>query len=310
LFLLGFVAVGFVFVMKSAAASMVVGGGACAVAAAIIRAAPRGDFFAQFGLAVSLAGQALLVFGIAQSFDRSVVTIALAVAAQQALLFVLVPSFVHRVWTAWSCACAVSFALADLGWHAYAPAGITAAFLAVWLFEFDHVRRGELVRSAGYGLALASVQTAVLHAGTWMWLRGARADAGGEIGAWIAAAAGGAVLLWAVITLLQRENVPLASGPGKVALAGAVILAFVSLKAPGVGPATAILVVGYANGNRVLAGLGIFALLGYLSHYYYLLQTTLLEKSMLLACAGLALLAARFALQRWWPASEKGALHA
>ena len=55
----------------------------------------------------------------------------------------------------------------------------------------------------------------------------------------------------------------------------------------------------------MLAGLGIFALLGYLSHYYYSLHATLLEKSVLLVCAGVALLTARLALHRWWPEREE-----
>ena len=47
-------------------------------------------------------------------------------------------------------------------------------------------------------------------------------------------------------------------------------IALASLAAPGLAPAVAILVLGYANGNRVLTGLGILVLLGYLSYYYYL----------------------------------------
>lgn len=313
LFLLGFVGVGFAFVMKSSAASVMVGACACAAAVAVFRAAPRNDFVAQFGLAVGLAGQVLLVFGWGQWFERSSATgIALALAAQQAALFVLVPNFVHRVWTAWSGATALSYALVNSGLQAFVPAAATAAFLAVWLHEFDYPRRGELLRAGGYGLALVAVQAAVLHAGLfWLWwARGSISVLGGEAGAWLGALAAGAVLIWAVIVLLHREGLALGSGPGKVALSGAAILALVSLKAPGVGPAAAILVVGYANGNRVLAGLGILALLGYLSHYYYSLHATLLAKSALLACAGLALLAARFALQRWWPQSKGGAEHA
>jgi uncharacterized membrane protein len=71
-----------------------------------------------------------------------------------------------------------------------------------------------------------------------------------------------------------------------------------------------VLVIGFANGNRVLAGLGIIAMLGYLSHYYYSLQITLLEKSAVLACTGIALLAARVALQRYWPETTGGDSHA
>jgi len=128
---------------------------------------------------------------------------------------------------------------------------------------------------------------------------------------WIGAALSGAALLWAVLRLLAREGLALDSSQGKIALAGAAILALATLKAPGLGPAAAVLVVGYANGNRVLAGLGVLALLGYLSHYYYALQVTLLEKSALLASTGAALLAVRLALHRYFPApGSKESSHA
>jgi hypothetical protein len=232
---------------------------------------------------------------------------ALAVAVQQAALFALIPNSVHRIWTAWSGAYAAVFALGGMGLAAYAPASLTAGFLLVWLREFEHPRGGELLRAGGYGLAIAAVQTAVMHGPlTHALLWGGGQGAERQFHAWAGAFACSAVLLWAALALLRREGVALASGPGRIALAGAAILALVSLKAPGIAPATAILVIGYANGNRLLAGLGVAALIGYLSHYYYSLQATLLEKSALLAGAGLALLLARLALHRWWPGKEAG----
>lgn len=306
-FLLGFVALGLVAVVKSPTASWLVGAGACAAVATLFRANRNGDFTSQFGLAVSLAGQALMVYGLTEWVGRSFATVALGVAAQQALLFLLLPNFVHRVWTAWTGAYAMSFAMADLGLQAFAPAAVTAGFIVVWLREFDHPDRGELLRAGGYGLALAAVQTAVMHGGLWYgWLAtmGGRVPSGSVALAWAGAVAAGAVLVAAVLLLLRREQLAADSGPGRVALAAAAVLALASIKAPGVGPAVAILVVGYANGNRVLAGLGIAALAGYLSHYYYALHATLLEKSVLMACAGIGLLAARLALHRWWPLKD------
>jgi len=308
LFLLAFVGVGFAFVMRSATAAFVVGAAVCAGAALLFRAAPKIDFVSQFGLAVSLAGQALMVSGLMQWFGRSFTAAALAIALQQALLFVLVPNFIHRVWTSWTGAYAAVYALGHAGLQTFAPAAVTFGFLWPWLAEFDQPRRGELLRAAGYGLALAAVQTAVMHGSLWaMWLAdlGGRPAIGGETMPWLGNLASGLVLVWAVLRLLKREGVGLDAAHGRMTLAGAGILALISLKAPGVGPAAAILVVGFANGNRVLAGLGIIALLGYLSHYYYALHATLLEKSALLAGAGLVLLAARFALRRWWPEAKE-----
>lgn len=306
MFLLGFAGLGFTFLMESAAASFLAGAAVCAGAAFLYRSAPHSDFLNQFGFAVSLAGQALMGFAVVRGFEHSFSAAALALALQQAVLFVLVPNFIHRVWTSWTGAYAAVYALGHLGLHAFAPAAVTFGFLWPWLAEFDHPRRGELLRAGGYGLALAAVQTAVMHGGLlgFLWQTGAAAPAL----AWAGNLASGLVLAWAVLRLLKREGVGPGEPHGRIALAGAVLLALISLEAPGVGPAAAILIVGYANGNRVLAGLGVIALLGYLSHYYYALHATLLEKSALLAAAGLVLLAARWGLRRWWPA--EGVRHA
>lgn len=306
-FLLGFVALGLAAVVKSPTASWLVGAGACAAVAMLFRAKGNGDFTSQFGLAVSLAGQVLMAYGLTQWVGRSFAAVALGVAAQQALLFLLMPNFVHRVWTAWTGAYAMGFALADMGLQAFAPAAVTAAFIVVWLREFAYPQKGELLRAGGYGLALAAVQTAVLDGGLWHgWLAtmGGRAPAESVVLAWAGAMTSGLVLVAAVLLLLRREELAADSGLGKAALVAAGVLALASLKAPGVGPAVAILALGYANGNRVLVGLGIAALIGYLSHYYYALHATLLEKSVLMGCAGMALLSARLALHRWWPVAD------
>jgi hypothetical protein len=310
-FLLGFVGAAFAFVLQSSAASFVAGACACAAAVVIFRAAPRNDFIAQFGLAVSLAGQVLLVMAVGKWFSGPsvVVGVALYIALQQALLFVLAPNYLHRVWAAWSGALAAAYALVDMGLYAFVPALMTAAFVGVALREFDLARYGAIARAGVYGLALAAMQAAVMHGGLSGVLIGLRGDHGlslGEAGIWLGRLASLAVLLWAVVELLRREGLALSSGQGRVGLAGALILGAASIKAPGVAPTVAILIVGYANTDRALTGLDSFALLGYLSHYYYSLQTTLLEKSALLAAAGVALLAARLAMRSWWPAPKGG----
>ncbi len=313
LFLLGFVGAAFAFVFRSAASMVVVGAGACVAAVVIFRAAPKSDFMAQFGLAGSLAGQALLLFGFAGLFhDFSPTQFAWCFLLQEAALFVLIPNFLHRVLCALGGALAANWLLLDAGLAAFAPAAVTAAFLAAWLSEFELDRHGPLLRAGGYGLAIAAVVTAVLHGGLWLgWLarQGHGAPVGGDPVEWLGRGASALVLVAAVVALLRREGLALGSGQGRVGLAAALILGAASFKAPGVGPAVAILVVGYANGNRVLAGLGIFALLGYLSHYYYALQSTLLFKSGLLVATGIALLGARFVLHQWWP-EEKESSHA
>ncbi|MBM4270029.1 MAG: DUF4401 domain-containing protein [Deltaproteobacteria bacterium] len=312
LFLLGFVGTGFVLVLESPVASWIVGAAACGGAATILRASPKGDLAAQFGLAVSLAGQALMVFAYMQWADSSLSGAGFAVAVQQAVLFALVPNFVHRVWTSWSCAVALVFAcsmaLSNVLFVALAPAAVTAAFAVVWLREFDHAGQGEMLRAGGYGLALAVIHVGVVHASglhATLWDTVTVGILSPRLSWQLGTAAMGVVVLGTAVALLRREGLPLASGEGKAALAGTAILALASVEAFGVGPAIVILVLGFANGNRALVGLGVATLLAYLSHYYYSLHATLLVKSALLAGLGVALLAARFALQRWWPSSSE-----
>lgn len=306
LFLLFFVGLGMAFIFKNAGAALLLGAGACAVAAVLFRKLPEHDFAGQFAFAVSLAGQVLITYGIADAIGKSVGPVALVMAGVQAALFWLLPNYVHRVWAAWTGVCALALALADGGFFAFTPALVLVAFAWVWLKEFDLAKHGTLVRAGGYGLALAAVVVAVVQGefSITRILDHPASPVGGLIGIWIGAALTGAALLWAVVQLLAREDVPLESAQGKIAFAGALILALATLKAPGIGPAAAVLVIGFANGNRILAGLGILAMLGYLSHYYYSLEITLLEKSAVLAATGVALLAARLALLRYWPASE------
>lgn len=297
-FLFSFVGAAFAFVMRSGSAALLFGGAACGAALLIFRTS-RGDFAGQFGLAVSLAGQALLAFGIAEVLGAtSVRTVAVFVAVQQALLFVLVPNFVHRLFTSWSALTALQVALADSRLFAFTPALAAAAFVAVLLLEIDHADRGDLLRPAGYGFAAAAVQVAVIHGPLGYGLLG-HWHAAAQASAWLGGALSGAVLLAATALLLRREGAGVFTGFGALAMAGAAIFVAASLKAPGLAPPLVVLVVGYANGNRVLAGLGIAALFGYLSHYYYALEATLLEKSAVLAVTGIVLLAARLVLQRF-----------
>jgi hypothetical protein len=316
LFLLGFVGAGFAFVMKSVAASLLLGTILCASAATLFRVKSGNDFASQFAFALSLAGQALILAGLAQEWRSHFATIAFVMAAVEAALFLLIPNFLHRVWTATSGIYAAVLVLNDFGLHAYTLALLLAAFTSVWLNEFSHPRRASLFRALGYGLALVALFK-LLTSGVYgleMLLGGRHAALslpGGALGPWIGAGLIGAVLLTTVQILLSREGVAATSGPGRAALAAAAILALISLKAPGIGLTLTILLVGHAHGNRVLAGLGIIGLLAYLSHYYYALDFTLLEKSALMAASGTALLGARLALRHLWPESgEEEKLHA
>ena len=284
LFLLGFIGIGLAFVMDSAGAAFVVGAIACAAAAVLFRVGGDNDFIAQFGMAVSFAGQALLTFAVFDSARGPERFIALAV--QQAVLFVLLSNYIHRVWAAWSSATALSYALHEMGAPWLVLPLLTGAFVIIWMYELERAEWGPLGRAAGYGLALAVITVAVTDG---------LSREPGEVarGMWLGGILQGAVLIAAVALLLSRETVPLTSDAAVASVATATGLGVLSMKAPGVGPCVSIVIMGQANGNPVLSGLGVASLLAYLSHYYYSLSATLLDKAMWLVAAGLVLLFVR-----------------
>jgi uncharacterized membrane protein len=118
---------------------------------------------------------------------------------------------------------------------------------------------------------------------------------------WVGVGLSAVVLVALAGWLVAREGRAGLSGTGLVALAGVAVVALLGVKAPGLAPAMVLLLVGFAAGSRELAGLGVLALLATLSQYYYALHVTLLEKSLLMAAAGGALLLAWLALRRRWP---------
>ena len=309
IFLLAFVGAAFSVVMKSAASAVFVGALLCAGAVALYRFRPKGDFINQFAFAVSLAGQALVCIGLGQLLSSQIAVIALPIVVLEVALFLLIPTLLHRVWSVMIGAGALVVALGDLGFYPYTEAMVLAAFSWAWLHEFRFAGRGAAIRAFGNGLALLLIAELITRnsTGLWHWVRGSRggiASIGGEFAFWIDAALIGAVAIWVAWHMMGRYGVTLAEGKGRAAIGGALLIAVVSLKAPGVGVTVVMLLLGFAHGNRVLTGLGIAGLLIYLSHYYYLLQITLLQKSAVLLCAGVALIAARLAMQRGWAISE------
>lgn len=279
---------------------------ACLAAAVTFRASPDSDFAGQLGFAVSLAGQALIARGLWLVLDGGLDATAAAMAGVMGLLFVLVPQFLHRVWSAWSAVFFAWLASLDLGLAPLVPGLLAAGFAAAWLADADPGRSGAWLRPAAWGLALAVAQFPI--AGWLLW------DLAGELEAlvaprlspavhWAGVALSAGVLVAVVVRLLRREGIPLGSRPAAAALGAALLLALASLEAPGLAPALVVLLVGFAAGSRELTGLGIVALLAFLARFYYALHATLLEKSLLMVALGAALLLAWALVRRAWPSA-------
>lgn len=314
LFLIAFVGTGFAFIMTDAAFAAFVGAACCAGAFALFRVAGGNDFGEQFGLAVSLVGQVLIGVGLADVLDMDDPVFYLVLAAVEAGLALAVPNFLHRVLATSGAAVALALAVNQLSLHGLAAPLLCAAFAWVWLEPKRWAGSGRVWRPIGYGLVLALllVETFRLF-GAEQWFAG-RAEAPGWFalyGPLLGRGVTAAVLVWAAATLALREE---GQGAGRIfpyTVGAAMIFGLLALKAPGLASALLILLLGFAAGSRILVALGILSLLGFVAHFYYSLQASLLEKSGILALTGLLLLAAHFAMRSRFPAgAEAGTDHA
>ncbi|MFA5171392.1 MAG: DUF4401 domain-containing protein [Sulfuriferula sp.] len=306
LFLLGFIAVGFQFIMKNSTVSIITGGMMIGGAFALLRA-PKNEFFEHLSLATSLAGQALVIFGI---FDivkgnNDGMTWAL-ISLLQISLAILMPNFTHRVFSAFVAALAFSMALTIMG-VPYIVSGIVMLLAAwLWLNEFRYPLHMNKMRAIGYGLVLALIliEGSVVFSTAPIGWRSAYPHHALWVQPWMGDVLSGAVTLYVVWQLLQRWGHVISNRLSIMALLGTLLLCAVSMEARGITVGIVVMILGFAGSNRVLQGLGILSLLFYISSYYYLLDATLLAKAQTLLAVGLILFIARWLLLRMIPASE------
>jgi uncharacterized membrane protein len=283
------------------------------------QAEPRQDFVRQLSLAVSLAGQVLVVFGARATTDSTAVA-GLAALAMSGVVIALVADQAHRFMAAFtgSIGLVATMASLKLAWEvgSLGPLGDVvvrgsdiAATLLVTLLAYiwrvnvrvRSAERADMLEPVGYGVAAALL--VVLVFSSWFvvlegFTRGQRSGAAAWTlgpGTTIAIAIALSALTVAILHELRATGVTAATP---------IVLALLTLSTPGILAAVALLAVGFDRRNRVLIALATAFLVKFMSMYYYSMTLTLLEKSVVLVASGLLILAARVYLElRYKPRS-------
>lgn len=293
-FMLGFIGAAFNFLFENKTAGMIVGVIMIFVAYKMLLKKSESDFVSQFALAVSFAGQALFVVSLDlfQWFTPSDALNWVVVGLLQAVLAWLMPNSIHRVWSTFAAVIAVNIALTI--WHVYfvQTSFIMAAVALVWLNEFKWIEQQQKIKPIGYGLTLAVLYQANTGLSYELLWSAASKYKESLVQPWLGELLLGAVIVYVVLQLLKRQHLDIPGRTANVSLIGTVVLILASLQVYGLTVGVMIIFLGYANGNRILTGVGIASLLHNLSVYYYTLQATLLEKSLLLLILGVLLLIA------------------
>lgn len=302
LFLLGFIATGLVFVVESPAASMGVGLAMVGAAFALLRMA-RGDVLEHMALAVSLAGQLLIAWGIVELWELSN-SLWWLLFGLQAMLALVMPSRVHRSFSALAASLALYMALSVSAMGQVASGILLLALTLLWLNEFRWPRRINAMQAWGYGLliGLLFIQCLALSGQPfWFWFdHQSRGDF-----AWLAPWLSVVLIAISLILLLYavfQRHLPFKTHKAQLTgsvFVGAAALLLITFYAPGIGQGVVVLLLGFAIGHRVLVGLGVFSLLEGIVSFYYWLDVTLLTKALTLLLVGGFLLVMRWGLRRW-----------
>jgi len=304
-FLLGFVGTLFESILDNKLAAIVIGLVMIAGAYSILRM-PKNEFVKHLALALSFAGQTLVVWSIFR-FNNLDDSLAWGIVMLlQASLALIMQDYIHRVVSSYFAAIALALLLDNSGaLHLYFGfIMFSAAYL--WLNEFKYPKHMRALRAIGYGQVLALIQikgSVLLQSGLgWRWSYN---NTEIWVHPWVGEIFSSIVMLYVVWQLLQRYASAASQQFVVITLISVLIFCAASMEANGISVGMLILLVGFAGSNRILMGLGITSLLFYISSYYYLLDTTLLAKAQTLLVVGLVLLSGRWLMLRVLPKAKE-----
>lgn len=307
LFLLGFIAMGVVFVVESSAASMGLGLVMIGAAFGLFRRA-RSDVLEHLALAVSLAGQLLIAWALVAWWEATPYSIwsrlGWSLVGLQCVLALVMPSQIHRTFSAFAATLALYTALSTSSLAPLTSGCVLLMMTLLWLNEFRWPNRIKHVQAWGYGLliGLLVLQGIVPNEQTfWLWFEAHASGDVSRLAPWLNAVFVALALMALLYAVCRRQRTY--RSQWSVYIAPVVVL-LIACYAPGIGAGIVILLLGFAIGHRLLVGVGVFSLLMGIGSYYYWLDTTLLVKALSLLILGLSMLTLRWLLHKRLPLRE------
>jgi uncharacterized membrane-anchored protein len=268
-------------------------------AAGVTRRWPATVFRTQLVWVLVIAGQVLILTGLAEStrdeHAASIVGVLLQIAC-----VALVPDRSLRA----LCTAALVVALSLMAWAFELPYGqeivivlATAATLAVWVYEsrIGASRLSALWAPAAYALPLGltfphGLLVTVREAGRDGWIDFASAP-------WLVSIALALLGAW-VVSVAVREQSGRPARAGTAAIVGLLLVTAATREVPGVTTGFLLLILAHLRRRRGLEALGLLYLAGFLGVFYYQLAVTLLAKSLWILGAGAVLLGGVLVLDR------------
>ena len=261
-------------------------------------------FWNSLAFAITLAGQGYIAYALLASEIAEPLNIMLLLLVQL-LMTVAIPNFIYRLLSA-TLALSCLFYLLNYYHLSEVSLGLLALItsvthlqryrLAAFIPTKWRMNALEITNAIGYASAYVLLSVSVYFIAAEY---GNSFDSYGEAFSYNYYLAQGLLTLaslYAAYLILKRYHIKLLSAAGLLISAAIVLLGIMSIYVSGLLATSLIIIIATANSQRVLLGLGIIALVGYIFWYYYQLDTTLLVKSASMLVIGIALLLLRWVL--------------
>lgn len=261
-------------------------------------------FWNSLAFAITLAGQGYIAYALLASEITEPLNIGLLLLVQL-LMTVAIPNFIYRLLSA-TLALSCLFYLLNYYHLSEVSLGLLALItsvthlqryrLAAFIPTKWRMNALEITNAIGYASAYVLLSVSVYFIAAEY---GNSFDSYGEAFSYNYYLAQGLLTLaslYAAYLILKRYHIKLLSAAGLLISAAIVLLGIMSIYVSGLLATSLIIIIATANSQRVLLGLGIIALVGYIFWYYYQLDTTLLVKSASMLVIGIALLLLRWVL--------------
>ena len=261
-------------------------------------------FWNSLAFAITLAGQGYIAYALLASEITEPLNIVLLLLVQL-LMTVAIANFIYRLLSA-TLALSCLFYLLNYYYLSEVSLGLLALItsvthlqryrLAAFIPTKWRMNALEITNAIGYASAYVLLSVSVYFIAAEY---GNSFDSYGEAFSYNYYLAQGLLTLaslYAAYLILKRYHIKLLSAAGLLISAAIVLLGIMSIYVSGLLATSLIIIIATANSQRVLLGLGIIALVGYIFWYYYQLDTTLLVKSASMLVIGIALLLLRWVL--------------
>jgi len=257
----------------------------------------KSNFVEHLGLAISFAGQSLILIGLFKYMHGNTSFIWFSIFALQTLLALLMPNYLHRLSSAFFAAFAFSLLFATFGaLHSFSFL-LMALVAYLWIHEFSVPRKIKKRQALGYGLVLALIlveNTTILKESMYAWHYRDALTFTLWFPPYLSPILEGLVVLFTALYVLKQHHIQYKTKVGILIIVSMLFFTVLGLEMPGLMLGILLVLLAFNHSNRVLLGLGIFSLLFSVSSYYYLLEITLIDKAMYLALLGFVLLLGRW----------------